>query len=138
MKLMKTSIIILLLNLLSLSSFSQSLDLRKSLYKDADGKYYVDSTGVLYTGFAYAKYKGGEKGMEGVINKGVFDKLWTWWYADGSIKRETLFSDGKKNGYSYWWYRNGVKMMEVEYYNNKNVSQKRWDPKGIEKPNPRF
>ena len=135
---MKITIITILFCVMSFFSFSQTLDLHKDLRKESDGKYYVDSTGKVYTGNAYAMYKTGEKGMEGNIKDGVFDDLWTWWYVDGSKKRETLYSNGKKNGYSYWWYKNGIKKMEVNYHNNSSISQKRWNKSGVILPNPKF
>ena len=119
-------------------SFSQALDLHKDLHKESDGKYYIDSINVIYSGPAFAMYKTGEIGMEGSIKDGLFDELWTWWYTDGTKKRETLYSNGKKNGYSYWWYKNGIKKMEVNYYNNNSISQKRWDEEGNELANPKF
>ena len=134
----KKGLIILSFIFLVLVGYSQTSVLFSELYKNNKREYILKSTGELYTGQAFGQYENGQVGMRGGIINGFFDGLWTWWYEDGSKKRETTFKNGVKNGYSYWWYKNGVKKSEIKFANNYNIAQKRWDKKGNRLPNPKM
>lgn len=136
---MKTkNIFFLIIIFCSVFGFSQSSVSLSDLYEGNNSKYYLKSTGKVYTGEAYEKYENGQIGRKGKLKNGVFDGLWLWWYEDGTKKRETTYSNGIKEGYSYWWHKNGVKKSEIRFSNNRNVEQKRWDDKGNRLPNPKL
>jgi len=124
--------------LMVMVGISQNSVAFSSLSKNKQGRYVIKNTGEIYTGQAYDKYKNNQKGMSGELKNGYFDGLWTWWYEDGSKKRQTTYKNGVKNGYSYWWYKNGIKKSEIKFINNRNVEQKRWDKRGKLLPNPRM
>ena len=131
-------VIVLFLLFTSLIVCSQSSTPMSELSKGKNRKYILKQTNEPFSGVAYGKYKNETVGMKGEILDGVFNGLWTWWYEDGSKKRETTYLKGVKEGYSYWWYKNGVKKSEIKYSQNKNIEQKRWDETGKRLPNPKM
>jgi len=124
--------------LIAIFALSQESINFSNLGKDKQGRYFVKNTGKVYTGKAYDKYKNNQVGMSGEIKNGYFEGKWTWWYEDGSKKRQTTYKNGIKTGYSYWWYKNGQKKSQIKFINNRNVEQKRWDKRGKLLPNPRM
>ncbi len=128
-------LIFLMMTLLGLSQNSVDFS---SLLKNKQGQYILKSSGKLYTGKAYDKFKNNQVGMKGEIKAGYFDGVWTWWYEGGEKKRQTSYKKGIKDGYSYWWYKKGNKKSEIRFVNNRNIEQKRWDKKGKLLPNPRM
>ena len=125
----------ILISILGISQESISLN---KLEKNKTGIYIHSQSGKPYSGKAFREYETGTIGMSGLLSNGQFNGLWTWWYADGSKKRETTYVNGVKNGYSHWWYKNGIMKSEIKFADNRNVEQKLWDKKGNRLPNPKM
>lgn len=94
--------------------------------------------GKLFNGNCYGKHENGQLGIKGQVVNGMKQGLWTWWYSDGTKKRESNFTNNIKDGITNYWYQNGQKAKELMYRDGKNIDQKLWNEDGTRKPNPSF
>ena len=66
-------------------------------------------------------------GLDGAVRHGPYNA----WYADGKMKEEGKYEDGKKVGMWIRYHKNGKKAHQVPYKNDKMDGMwVKWDPKG--------
>ena len=97
--------------------------------QEKDGIIYLPNKTKPFTGKNLCKYKNGQNKSNGNVKKGFKDGSWTYWFENGEIKLEIVYSrrnfeDGKKisekkyfkDGKIYVefivWYENGQKNLE--------------------------
>lgn len=117
-----------------LSSNAQTKDISE-LEKKGNIYYFDDAP---FTGNCYGKHSNGQLGLKGKLADGKKEGMWTWWYSDGTKKRESNYVANSKEGLTTYWHSNGVKAKEIMYRDDKNIDQKLWNEDGTRKPNPTF
>lgn len=76
-------------------------------------------------------YEDGQKKMEGSYNDGNRDGQWSYWYPDGKLWSQAVYTDGIDNGLKTVWHETGEKYYEGETSNGKRVGiWKFWDTDG--------
>jgi antitoxin component YwqK of YwqJK toxin-antitoxin module len=63
---------------------------------------------------------------------GEFDGKSIRWYENGNLESETDYKNGEQHGYDILYYENEKKAHEMLYLKGFFISEKCWDPKGIE------
>jgi antitoxin component YwqK of YwqJK toxin-antitoxin module len=93
-------------------------------------RYYKDdSREVLVKEILF--YEDGTKKMEGAFKEGERAGLWSYWYSNGNLWSQGVYSKGIENGQKTVWHENGQKYYEGVLKDGKRSGVwKFWDPKG--------
>ena len=95
-----------------------------------EGRRYLKSSDLPYTGKAFMFYKSGKKRTEGNWKDGKKEGLVTSWKENGEKETESNYKNGKLDGLMIWWHSNVQKMTQQQYEDGKLISRKYWNRKG--------
>ena len=108
MKLFKTLLTILVISLLSSTSWSVTFD--DSV--ERNDLYYEKFTNVPFSGKVTGKY-------QGVIKNGKEEGAWVWYYKSGQVEVKENYKNGKLEGARVNYWSNGGLLSEGNYKNDK-------------------
>ena len=95
-----------------------------------EGRRYLKSSDLPYTGKAFMFYKSGKKRTEGNWKDGKKEGLVTSWNENGEKDQESNYKNGKLDGLMIMWHSNVQKMTQQQYEDGKLISRKYWNRKG--------
>jgi antitoxin component YwqK of YwqJK toxin-antitoxin module len=102
---MKRSII--LAGILSLLFACSSEKMNFNRLQDRNGIYYLANESKPYSGNV-ASYINGKVEFEGIVENGLRQGTWTYYYPNGQKKMEGTYKDGVKDGSWTYWKENGI------------------------------
>lgn len=102
-------------------------------YPDGTSKliryYETESKEVLVKATHY--YEDGQKKMEGAFKNDKRDGQWSYWYPDGKLWSQAVYTEGVANGLKTVWHDTGEKYYEGQLTNDKRTGiWKFWEADG--------
>lgn len=98
-------------------SFEQGVDFNQLV--ENNGRMFLSTSEITYTGRAFSYYDKGQKGKIGEYLDGVPTGLWVWWYENGEKGKEVGYDDGEMAGTCKWWYSDGKLKRSSEFRKGK-------------------
>ena len=116
---MKKNVLILIMFLLTLTSFGKERIEDNSKREKKNDKIYVIGENKPYTGAFIKKYENGDLAKINRFKNGILHGKQETYYKNGQLALLNTYKDGKKNGIQKGFYENGNLKTEATYKNGK-------------------